>query len=137
MKVERSYSESESSFFPNHLAFSINQRLPWVNRQVVICKAESNHAVDTGLPVLLLSRCWPGFHSLEMHWHWGIGGDVFFFSLKYSCCTILYKLQLDNIVIHNFLKLYSVYSYYKILAIFPIVYNISLHIISYIIVCTS
>lgn len=46
MKVERSYDESESSFFSTHLAFSINQRSPWVNGQVVICKAESNQAVD-------------------------------------------------------------------------------------------
>lgn len=48
MKVERSCSESESSFFPTHLAFSINQCLPWVNGQVVICKAESNHAAGMG-----------------------------------------------------------------------------------------
>ena len=37
----------------------------------------------------------------------------------YSWCTILCKLQVYNIVIHNFCRLYSVYSYYKILAIFP------------------
>lgn len=48
MKVERSCSESESSFFPTHLTFSINQCLPWVNGQVVICKAESNHAAGMG-----------------------------------------------------------------------------------------
>ena len=31
-----------------------------------------------------------------------------------------------NIVINNFKSLYYIYSYYKILAIFPILYNISL-----------
>ena len=30
-----------------------------------------------------------------------------FFKLKYSWCTILYKLQVYNIVIHNFLSLHS------------------------------
>ena len=35
-------------------------------------------------------------------------------------------LQVYSIVIHNFLKLYSMYSYYKIFVIFPMLYNISL-----------
>ena len=47
------------------------------------------------------------------------------FLLKYGWCALLYKLQVYNIVIHNFLRLYSIYSY-KILAIFPMLYNISL-----------
>ena len=37
-----------------------------------------------------------------------------------------YMLQVYNIVIHSLLKLYFFYSYYKILAIFLILYNISL-----------
>ena len=36
------------------------------------------------------------------------------------------KLQVYNVVIHNFKGLYSTYNYYKILAIFPILYNIFL-----------
>ena len=39
---------------------------------------------------------------------------------------ILYKFQMYNIVFHNLERLYSVYSYYKILAIFSVLYNISL-----------
>ena len=45
-------------------------------------------------------------------------------------------LQVYNILIHN-LRLYSIYSYYKILALFPVLFRISLWFISYIIVCTS
>ena len=37
-----------------------------------------------------------------------------------------------NIVIQNFYILYSIYSYYKILAIFSVLYNISLQLIYYI-----
>ena len=48
------------------------------------------------------------------------------FLLKYSCCTILYKLQVYNIVIYNFERLYFIYSCNKILAIFTLLYNISL-----------
>ena len=46
--------------------------------------------------------------------------------LKYSWCTVLRKLQVYNIVIHGFWRLYSIYSYYKVLAIFPVLYNMSL-----------
>ena len=46
--------------------------------------------------------------------------------LMYSCCMVLYKLQVYNIVIHNIQRLYSIYSYYKILVILPVLYNISL-----------
>ena len=48
------------------------------------------------------------------------------FKLNYTWCSTLYKLQVYNIVIHNFKRLYSIYSYYKILAMFPMLYNISL-----------
>ena len=34
--------------------------------------------------------------------------------------------QVYNIVIHNFEMLYSVYSYYKLLPVFLVLYNISL-----------
>ena len=34
------------------------------------------------------------------------------------------KLQVYNVVIHNFKGLYSTYNFYKILATFPILYNI-------------
>ena len=43
----------------------------------------------------------------------------------HSYCIILYILQVYRIVIHNFWRLYSIYSYYKILAIFPMLWNIS------------
>ena len=42
------------------------------------------------------------------------------------CIYIIYMFQVYNIVIHNFLRLYSIYSYHKILAVFPVLYNISL-----------
>lgn len=66
----------ESSFFSTHLAFSINQRLPWVNGQVVICKAESNHATDTGaacgphLPMLTRAPVGGNALVLEGWWAW-------------------------------------------------------------------
>ena len=66
-----------------------------------------------------------------------LGVSSFFLKLKCSCCTILYKLQVHNIVIHSFKKLYSIYSYQKVLAIFSMLYNISLYLILYITVCTS
>ena len=34
--------------------------------------------------------------------------------------------QVYNIVIHNSERLYSIYSYYKMLAIFPVLYSIYL-----------
>ena len=37
----------------------------------------------------------------------------------------------SNIVIHNFIRLYSIYSHYKILAIFLLLYNISFQLILY------
>ena len=50
----------------------------------------------------------------------------FFFLLRHSWCTILYKLQVYYILIHNFWRLYSFHSYYKTLPIFLVLYNISL-----------
>ena len=38
--------------------------------------------------------------------------------------------QVYNKVMHNFSRLYSIYSYYKILAIFPVLYNTSLYCIN-------
>ena len=52
---------------------------------------------------------------------------LFCFLLWYSCHTILSKFQMYYIVIHNFQRLYSIYSYYKTLAIFPVPYNIPLY----------
>ena len=47
-------------------------------------------------------------------------------------------LQVYNIMIHHFQKLYSICSYYKIMAIFPGLYNISCALfILYIVVCAS
>ena len=40
--------------------------------------------------------------------------------------TILYKFQVNNVVIHNFGRLCSIYSSYKILALFSVLYHISL-----------
>lgn len=50
----------------------------------------------------------------------------FNFSWIYTCPAILYMLQVGNIVIHNFQSFYSIYSYYRILVIFPVLYNVSL-----------
>ena len=36
---------------------------------------------------------------------------------------VLYDLQVYNVVIPNFSRLYSIYSYYKILAIFAVLYS--------------
>ena len=40
-------------------------------------------------------------------------------------------------IVSQFLKIYSIYSYYKILTTSPILYDISWLLISYLIVCTS
>ena len=45
---------------------------------------------------------------------------------------MLQKFQVYNIVIHNFERLYSIYTYDKILAVFPVLYNISLWLIYFI-----
>jgi len=37
----------------------------------------------------------------------------------------------------QFKRLYSIYHYYEILAIFPVLYNISLQFILYVVACTS
>ena len=52
---------------------------------------------------------------------------------------MVYNIILVSSAQHNepkFYRLYSIYSYYKILAIFPVLYNVSLFIL-YIVVCTS
>ena len=58
-------------------------------------------------------------------------------NFKYSCYTILYKLKVYNRVIHSFSRLYSIYSYYKAVSIFPLLYNISLQLILYLIILYS
>ena len=51
---------------------------------------------------------------------------------------MLYKFQVYIIVIHNFQRLYSIYSYYKILAIFSVLYDISCSsFVLYRVVCIS
>ena len=45
---------------------------------------------------------------------------VFFFFLMYCWCIILCKLQAYNVVLHSFWSQYSICSYYKILAMFPV-----------------
>ena len=50
---------------------------------------------------------------------------IYLLKLK-KYCSLWYMFQVYNIVIHNFKRLYSIYSYYKILTIFPVLYNISL-----------
>ena len=45
--------------------------------------------------------------------------------------------QVYSIVIHSQLSLHSIYSYYKIFARVPVLDNISLHLILYLVVCTS
>ena len=65
---------------------------------------------------------WEEVHSLmEVQAHNHFGG-IFF--LMYSWCMLLYKLQVYSIVACDFWKLFSIYNYYKILTIFPILYNI-------------
>ena len=61
----------------------------------------------------------------------------FNFSWIYTCPAILYMLQVCNIVIHNFQSFYSIYSYYRILAVFPVLYDTSWHLIFHGVVCTS
>ena len=39
---------------------------------------------------------------------------------------LLYELLVYSVVSHNFQRLYSICSYYKMFAIFPVLYNISL-----------
>ena len=92
---------------------------------------------DSFLRVLLgKSYCHRPITEIRTHMHTiqqkGIqnGLKSFFFNLKkfllkYSCYTMLYKLQVYNTMIHNF-RLYCSYGYYKILAIFPVLYNIFL-----------
>ena len=46
--------------------------------------------------------------------------------LQYGWHTMLHKSQMYKTVIHNFWKLYSIYSYYKVLALFPLLYDITL-----------
>ena len=50
-------------------------------------------------------------------------GNLFFFKkkFKYSWFMIFYKFQVYNTVIHNLWRLYSIYTYCKILAKFPVV----------------
>ena len=57
--------------------------------------------------------------SLSFNLLWKLSDFPYFFKLKYSLFTILYQLQMYNIVIQYFYTFYSIYSYYKILASFP------------------
>lgn len=52
--------------------------------------------------------------------------SLFFFKLRYSGCTMLYTFQVYNIGNYKFENFFSIYIYYKILAIFLVIYNISL-----------
>jgi len=45
---------------------------------------------------------------------------------------MLQKFRVYNIVIHNFERLYSIYTYDKTLAVFPVLYNMSLWLIYFI-----
>ena len=49
----------------------------------------------------------------------------FFKKLKYSLHKTVYESQAYDIVFQNFYMLYSICSYYKILAILSVLYNIS------------
>ena len=51
----------------------------------------------------------------------------YLFLLKYSCCTILYVCV--QYIDSQFLRLQSIYSYHKILAVFPVLYDLSLQFI--------
>lgn len=39
--------------------------------------------------------------------------QAFYFKLKDSRCTVLYKVQLHNMVTHHFYRFYSIFSYDK------------------------
>ena len=68
----------------------------------VCCSLCLNTLLPTGLPIPLQVSGRP-YDSTHI---------IF---LMYSCCKIFSKLQVYNIVIHNFLRLYSIYSHYKIM----------------------
>ena len=55
----------------------------------------------------------------------------FFFLLRYSWCTVFYVSGVPHSD-SQFQILYSVYSYYKILAIFPVLYNVCLQFIYFV-----
>ena len=59
-----------------------------------------------------------------------------FFCLSIAYVQYYIKLQVYNKVIQKFYGLDSIFSYNKILAVFPTLYNIFLQLILYITVCT-
>lgn len=65
--------EREPSFFSTHVTFSMNQCSPWANGQVVICRAESNHAAGMGEWQLhdLMARVPFGGNALALAGRWG------------------------------------------------------------------
>ena len=85
------------------------------------------------LSILMLCVSQSVFHYLGKH------DTVWFLFFVFLNIVDLqyYMCQVCNIVVHNFQRLYSIYSYYKILAIFPVLYNISLQLILYLVVCTT
>ena len=56
----------------------------------------------------------------------------FFFFEKYSWCIIISKFQVYNRMSHSFAGLYSIYNYYKILTLFPVLYIVALKLIYFI-----
>ena len=56
----------------------------------------------------------------------------FSFWKNWGVVDLYYYVQVYNIVIHYFERLYAIYSYHKILAFFPVLYNISLYFIYFI-----
>ena len=58
----------------------------------------------------------PKYQDSVFHSHWFDLSVFFFFKLCYIVDTHYYMFQVYNII-HTFKRLYSIYSYYKILAI--------------------
>lgn len=99
---------------------SCSEQGTWRPRMPVCDRGKSlqTHII---LEVFFMSKWWKLLLFLiEVHW-----------------CTILYKFHVYSIVIHNFERLYSIYSYKNWLySLYCTVYPCGLFI-SYIVVCTS
>ena len=79
-------------------------------------------------------RICPFLPSCPFYWH--IAAHSSLMIVCVVCChlldeigsfLLLYKFQVYGIVTQSFKKLYSVYSYYQMLDIFPVLHNVSLY----------
>ena len=65
---------------------------------------------------------------VTVHLSYSFSLDYIFYLFSFNCYIVYvqYKFQMYNTVIHNFYRLYSTDSYCEMLAIFPMLYSISL-----------